>query len=67
MPKILEELEKLGHIVIMDNETQDYAITTFSHVTVISMLVKNKIPITDVQWNTKYDNVTIDFTLSPRA
>ncbi len=66
MSQILEALEKLGHIVIMDRETEDYAITTTDPLTTMRLLDYHKLEYTSV-YNKKYNNYTIDFTLYRRT
>jgi hypothetical protein len=62
MSEILEALEKIGHIVIMDRETEDYAITTTDPFTAMRILDYHKLECS--VYNKKYNNYTIDFTLS---
>lgn len=63
MSQILEELEKLVHIVIMDKETEDYAITTTDPLSTMRILDYHKLDYTSV-FNKRYNNYTIDFTFS---
>ena len=64
MIALLEELEKLGTIVIMDKEQGDYALTTTRPVSASKILDMNLGPFNyQIKKNKEYNNWTIDFNL----